>query len=129
MPYRIPDSDEDSFASDVAQVGKTSLVLGQLPHVAHLEEAEPETPKKSDFVRAPTSANLIPDEDKTPRQSKRAGRASALAILPDWNEHGQAREAVDRITSQYQEVGSVSPQMLHDIPATRRSAFSQPVQG
>ncbi|KAH0254333.1 hypothetical protein KCU71_g22410, partial [Aureobasidium melanogenum] len=53
--------------------------------------------------------------DKTPRQSKRAGRASALAIIPDWNEHGQAREAVDRITSQYQEIGSVSPEMLHDF--------------
>jgi hypothetical protein len=112
VPYRIPDSDEDSFASDVAQVGLTSPWIGQLPH---LEEAEPETPKKSDFARAPTSANLIPDEDKTPRQSKRAGRASALAIMPDWNEHGQAREAVNRITSQYQEVGSVSPQMLHDF--------------
>ncbi|KAG9629113.1 hypothetical protein KCU69_g21008, partial [Aureobasidium melanogenum] len=77
--------------------------------------ADPETPKKSDFVRAATSTNLIPDEDKTPRQSKRAGRASALAIIPDWNEHGQAREAVDRITSQYQEIGSVSPEMLHDF--------------
>ncbi|KAH0291364.1 hypothetical protein KCU62_g2875, partial [Aureobasidium sp. EXF-3399] len=114
VSHRI-DSDEDSFASDVAQVGLTSPWLGQLPHVAHLEEAEPETPRKSDFVRASTSANLVPDEDKTPRQSKRAGRASALAILPDWNEDGQAREAVNRITSQYQEVGSVSPQMLHDF--------------
>ncbi|KAH0337096.1 hypothetical protein KCU81_g8260, partial [Aureobasidium melanogenum] len=115
VPHRIPDSDEDSFASDVAQVGLSSPWLGQLPHVPHLEEADPETPKKSDFARATTSTNLIPDEDKTPRQSKRAGRASALAIIPDWNEHGQAREAVDRITSQYQQVGSVSPEMLHDF--------------
>ncbi|KAH0070588.1 hypothetical protein KCU96_g16887, partial [Aureobasidium melanogenum] len=115
VAHRISDSDEDSFASDVAQVGLSSPWIGQLPHVSHLEEADPETPKKSDFVRAATSTNLIPDEDKTPRQSKRAGRASALAIIPDWNEHGQAREAVDRITSQYQEIGSVSPEMLHDF--------------
>ncbi|THW73051.1 hypothetical protein D6D19_05991 [Aureobasidium pullulans] len=114
-PYRIPDSDEDSFASDAAQVGLSSPWIGQLPHVPHLEEMDPETPKKSDFVRSVATSNHIPDEDKTPRQSKRAGRASALAIMPDWNEDGQAREAVNRITNQYQEVGSVSPQMLHDF--------------
>ncbi|KAI5203130.1 hypothetical protein E4T39_04338 [Aureobasidium subglaciale] len=110
--YCMPDSDEDSFASDAAQVGLSSPWFGQLPH---LEEFEPETPKKSDFTRNAGAANLIPDEDKTPRQSKRAGRASALAIIPDWTGDGLAREAVNRIASQYQEVGSVSPEMLHDF--------------
>ncbi|KAI5202234.1 hypothetical protein E4T38_05710 [Aureobasidium subglaciale] len=110
--YRIPDSDEDSFASDAAQVGLSSPWFGQLPH---LEEFEPETPKKSDFTRNVGAASLIPDEDKTPRQSKRAGRASALAIIPDWTGNGLAREAINRIADQYQEVGSVSPEMLHDF--------------
>jgi hypothetical protein len=106
---RVPDSDDDGFASDTAQVGVPSPWLGELPDVAHLDELEPETPRKS------TLANHISDDDKTPRQSKRAGRASALAIIPDWNQDGDARKAFDRLTSQYQEIGSVSPEMLHEF--------------
>lgn len=108
-PHQVPDSDEDSFASDTAQVGLSSPWIG---HAPRLEELQPETPKKTDYNLA---ANLVSDQDKTPRQSKRAGRASALAIIPDWNQDSEAREAVNRITDQYQELGSVSPQMLHDF--------------
>lgn len=112
---RVAESDEDSFASDTAEVGLSSPWLGHASHMSHLDELEPETPRKSDFAKSSSATNHVADEDKTPRQVKRAGRASALAIMPDWNQDGETREAVSRITSQYQELGSVSPQMLHEF--------------
>lgn len=72
-------------------------------------ESVPETPRK---VLRPSLLEAREDEDSTPRQSYKNNRANVSTIASIDND---AYAALNRIHSQYQASGSMSPEMLHEF--------------
>ncbi|GAB7349565.1 hypothetical protein MBLNU459_g0260t1 [Dothideomycetes sp. NU459] len=106
---------DHGYSSETVEVGSSPL-LGE--DAGGGEESVPETPRKSVFV----PVNY--DEERTPRQMPRNGQSSLLAVRSAWNRDSDSYHAVSRIASQYQTIGSVTPDIAQEFQ--RHYSFLSP---